>query len=96
MSVETVEADDVEGEEILGSAIERREDAHLITGDAEYVDDIQYPRAAHLAMVRSQYGHARIEDIDTSAAEETDGVLAVYTAEDVAESDSPGNLVFGP
>ncbi|MFB6169996.1 MAG: xanthine dehydrogenase family protein molybdopterin-binding subunit [Haloarculaceae archaeon] len=71
-------------ERFVGRAMERREDHHLITGDARYADDIQYPRATHLALLRSQYGHARIEDVDTSAAEDVDGVVAVYTADDLA------------
>ena len=77
--VETVDADDVDAADILGSAIERREDPSLLTGDAEYTDDIQLPDSAHAAILRSQYAHARIEGIDTSEAEAMDGVHAVLT-----------------
>ena len=87
--VETVDADDVDAADILGSAIERREDPSLLTGDAEYTDDIQLPDSAHAAILRSQYAHARIEGIDTSEAEAMDGVVDVFTAEDI---DVPGNL----
>ncbi|MFB6299209.1 MAG: xanthine dehydrogenase family protein molybdopterin-binding subunit [Halobacteriales archaeon] len=83
MSVESVDPEDVDAAEILGSAIERREDPALITGEAEYTDDIGRPGMQHLAILRSQYGHARIEDIDTTEAEALDGVVAVYTGEDV-------------
>jgi carbon-monoxide dehydrogenase large subunit len=76
--------------ELVGSSIQRREDPRLITGDAEYTDDIHYPGEAHLALMRSQYGHARIENIDTSAAEELDGVTAVNTAADIQDSDISG------
>jgi carbon-monoxide dehydrogenase large subunit len=92
MSVDSLDPKEIDPAEILGSAIERREDPHLLTGDAEYTDDIQYPRMAFMAVVRSQYGHARIEGIDTSAAEAHGDVLAVYTHEDVAASDVPGRL----
>ena len=92
MSVDSLDPDDVDPSEILGSALRRREDPHLVTGDAEYTDDVQYPRMAFMAVVRSQYGHARIEDVDASAAEEREDVLAVYTHNDIAANDVPGTL----
>ena len=92
MGVTTVEADEVSLADILGSPVERREDLPLITGDAEYVDDIQHPRTQHMAVVRSQYAHARIEAVETDAAEAMDGVAAVYTAADVEASDAPARL----
>lgn len=91
-NVDTVDIDEVESDDILGSAIERREDPALLTGDAEYTDDIERPNMAHLAMVRSQYGHAEVNDIDTSAAEAHDDILAVYTAEDLEAAGVPGEL----
>ncbi|MFB6107739.1 MAG: xanthine dehydrogenase family protein molybdopterin-binding subunit [Haloplanus sp.] len=92
MGVESFDPDEVDAADILGSAIERREDPALLTGDAEYTDDIELPGMAHVAIKRSQHAHARIEGVDTSEAEEMDDVLAVYTAEDV---DVPGNLPTG-
>lgn len=80
--VRTVDPDDVDAAEILGSAIERREDPALLTGEAEYTDDIQRPEMVHLAFLRSQYGHARIDSIDTTPAETMDGVVGVYTGDD--------------
>jgi carbon-monoxide dehydrogenase large subunit len=56
----------------------------LITGEGEYVDDIQPAETVHVSFVRSRYGHARIEGVDASEAEAIDGVLAVYTAADLA------------
>ncbi len=85
-------ADNFRPNELIGSAVQRREDPHLITGDAEYVDDIQDVRGLHLALCRSQYGHARIEEIDTSAAESHDGVVAVYTAADLDSLELDGRL----
>jgi carbon-monoxide dehydrogenase large subunit len=92
MGIRSVDPDEVDPADILGSALERREDPHLVTGDAEYTDDIQYPRMAFMAVVRSQYGHARIEDVDTSPAEANEDVLAVYTHQDIAASDAPGRM----
>jgi len=90
--VQTIRASEVDADEIFGSAVERREDPALLTGDAEYTDDIRDEEMAHVAFVRSQYGHARVEDVDASAAAAMDGVLGVYTHEDL---DVPGQLPVG-
>jgi len=92
MPVETVSAAEREdeGEDLTGEAVERREDPHLLTGDARYTDDIQYPRMGYLALLGSQYAHARVESIDTSAAEAAEGVVAVYTHEDLLEAGLDG------
>jgi len=79
-------------EKMVGSPIERREDPALVTGEAQYTDDMNPPGTLHMAVLRSQYAHATINGIDTSAAEAMDGVVAVYTWADVEASDSPGEI----
>jgi aerobic carbon-monoxide dehydrogenase large subunit len=78
------------GGPMVGRDIERREDPALVTGRATYTDDVRTSDAAHLTFVRSRYGHAVVEDIDTEAAESMEGVLGVYTWADIEASDSPG------
>src|SRR5438094_9717235 len=68
---------------MLGTPVKRREDPRLITGQATYVDDIKLPGMVHMTVLRSPYGHARINSIDTEAARQYPGVLAVYTAQDL-------------
>ena len=68
---------------MLGAPIKRREDPRLITGQATYVDDIKLHGMLHMAVLRSPYGHARINSINTEAARNHPGVVAVYTAEDL-------------
>ena len=68
---------------LVGSPVKRREDPRLITGQATYVDDIKLTGMLHMAVLRSPYGHARINSIDTAAARQHPGVVAVYTAEDL-------------
>jgi carbon-monoxide dehydrogenase large subunit len=92
MTFDTIEAGDAAPSDLVGAAVQRREDPHLITGDAEYTDDLRYPDETHLALLGSRYGHARIADVDTSDAEAIDGVLAVYTWADLAASDAPGYM----
>jgi len=74
---------------IFGSGIKRREDPRLITGKAKYTDDIKLPGLLHMAVVRSPYAHANIKSIDTSAAEAMDGVVAVFTGEDITLAPIP-------
>jgi carbon-monoxide dehydrogenase large subunit len=94
MSIESLDPDEVSAADILGSAIERREDPSLITGDAEYTDDIQLPNTAHMAVVRSRYGNARVEGVDTSEAESMPGVIGVYTHDDLWSEATPGGGSF--
>lgn len=69
---------------LLGRGISRREDIRLVTGGGRYLDDLGHG-AAEAAFLRSPHAHARIVDIDVSGAVEVDGVLAVWTYEDLAE-----------
>ena len=67
----------------------RIEDDRLITGRGRYVADFAVPRMAHGVVVRSQVAHATISAIDTAAAKASPGVLAVYTAADLAADGLP-------
>src|SRR2546423_14895649 len=68
---------------MLGTSIKRREDPRLITGQATYVGDIKLHKMLHMAVLRSPYGHARINSINTQPALEYPGVMAIYTAADL-------------
>ena len=68
---------------IFGSAIRRREDPRLITGNARYTDDFALPGMLHAAMLRSPHAHARVRSVDAARAREAPGVAAVYTGADV-------------
>jgi carbon-monoxide dehydrogenase large subunit len=94
MTDEMQRAGDFRPNELVGTSVQRREDPRLVSGDAEYTDDIQHD-GLFLALCRSRYGHARIEEVDATAAEAMDGVEAVYTAADVDASDAPGTIRGG-
>ena len=66
----------------IGSPIRRKEDARLLTGKTNWTDNIQLPGTLHMATVRSPLAHARITNIDTTAAMDVDGVVHVFTGAD--------------
>lgn len=68
----------------IGKSVKRVEDKRFTTGHGNYVDDIVLPKQTYAAFVRSQYAHAKIVNVDTSAAKAMPGVVAIYTGADVA------------
>ena len=67
----------------IGRSVTRLEDARLLTGDGEYVDDVKLPEMAAMAIYRSPHAHARIQRIDLSSARAMEGVLDVFSAMDM-------------
>jgi aerobic carbon-monoxide dehydrogenase large subunit len=76
----------------IGHSVKRKEDDRFIRGKGNYVDDIQLPNMLHMAILRSPLAHAVITSIDTSKAQELPGVVAVVTAELLAQH----NLAWMP
>src|SRR4051794_31441983 len=67
---------------LFGEPVQRREDPRLLTGQGRYVGD-PGAGAFEVAFVRSPHAHARIRDIDVSAALGVEGLVAIYTWEDL-------------
>lgn len=80
----------------FGSPIKRNEDPRLLTGQALFVDDVELHGMAYAAFLRSPHAHARILSLDTSAAKQREGVIAVYTADDLGDYWQPGPLLVPP
>jgi aerobic carbon-monoxide dehydrogenase large subunit len=68
----------------IGQPVPRAEDPVLLRGEGHYADDFSRPGQAYAVMVRSPYAHGLLRGIDTAAAAAMPGVLAVYTAADLA------------
>ncbi len=66
----------------IGQPVRRKEDLRLVTGGGTYTDDINLPRQAYAAVLRSPHAHAIIRAIDTAPACAMPGVLAVLTGFD--------------
>jgi aerobic carbon-monoxide dehydrogenase large subunit len=68
----------------FGQRMLRKEDARLLTGEGRFVDDLQIPGALWMGMVRSPFAHARIGNVDASAALAMPGVRHVFSGDDLA------------
>src|SRR6516165_9591140 len=67
----------------VGQSVPRKEDPMLLRGLGHYTDDVSLPGQAYSVMVRSRNAHGNIRSIDSKAARQMPGVLAVYTAADL-------------
>ena len=67
---------------MFGQPVQRVEDDRLLRGHGQYTDDLM-PGALHVAIVRSPHAHARVISIDVDPVLDLDGVLAVYTYDDL-------------
>jgi CO/xanthine dehydrogenase Mo-binding subunit len=85
------------GRRVVGSGIARHDAIEKVQGKTVYAADFGLPAMLHAMLKRSDYAHAKITGVDTSAAEAIDGVVAVYTARDVPQNtvwvDVPGQTL---
>ena len=70
----------------VGQSVRRTEDIRFITGQGQYTDDLRFPGEAFVAYHRSPHGHARITNVDVSAAKAAPGVVAVLTQDDIEKA----------
>jgi CO/xanthine dehydrogenase Mo-binding subunit len=75
----------------IGESVPRRDGVAKVTGAATYATDVMLPGLAHAKILRSPYPHARIRSIDKTAARAHPGVIAVVSADDLADVE----LVYG-
>ena len=65
----------------VGKSFEKTDGYAKVTGMAQYVADMKLPRMLHAQVLRPEYAHARIRAIDTSGAENEEGVYKVITGQ---------------
>ena len=75
----------------VAQPVRRVEDRRLLTGSGRYTDDIVLPGMLLGVVVRSPHAAARIAAINTTAAQASPGVRAVYTGADL-QADKLGPL----
>jgi aerobic carbon-monoxide dehydrogenase large subunit len=72
---------------LVGERVPRTEDPRLVTGNGRFLDGLGHD-ALEVAFVRSPHAHARIVDVDVTGALDVDGLVAIYTYEDLAADTS--------
>lgn len=82
------------GETGIGASVLRKEDVRFITGKGQYTDDISTFGQTHCVFVRSPHARAKINAINTDAAMAIDGVIRVFTGDELA-ADEIGDLPCG-
>ncbi len=87
---ENLPATDDEGVVLVGDAIRRIDASEKVLGTGEYPDDIYLDEMIYGSAVRSEYPRARVLAIHKEEAEALEGVIGVFTAEDI-----PGNVKVG-
>jgi len=73
----------------VGQRLRRKEDRRLVTGRGRYVGDMHVSGLVHAAVVRSPFAHANVTRVDAAAALAVEGVVAVFTARDLAGKVGP-------
>jgi carbon-monoxide dehydrogenase large subunit len=82
-------------ERFTGASVKRSEDPRILTGTGRYIDDVRLPGMLHAAFVRSPFAHARITNVDVTAARGAPGVIAVLTGEELEAIIVPGPGIAG-
>jgi len=67
----------------VGKALPRKEENRLLRGRGKFADDIKARGMLYLRFVRSPYAHARILNVDTSAADALPGVVCTLTGKEI-------------
>ena len=67
---------------VIGKALRKVDAVAKVTGATKFADDLALPRMLYAKLLRSTQPHARILGIDTSKAQQLEGVQAVLTGKD--------------
>ena len=70
---------------MIGDRARRIEDPVLLRGEGRFAGDTDYPGSLHMRVVRSPVAHGRIVSIETAQARLVDGVVAIWTHDDIAD-----------
>jgi len=81
---------------LLGNIVPRVEDPDLVRGLSTFVDNQRIAGTAHAIFVRSPFAHARVTAVDTSEAERSPGVLAVFTGTTIGTTRVPAFAEVNP
>ncbi|MBW4646144.1 MAG: xanthine dehydrogenase family protein molybdopterin-binding subunit [Goleter apudmare HA4340-LM2] len=74
---------------VIGQAISRKDGRAKVTGTATYAAEHQIPGLVHGYLVTASIASGRIQQIDTSAAKQAPGAIAVFTHQNVPQISKP-------
>jgi carbon-monoxide dehydrogenase large subunit len=79
----------------IGQSVPRPNAKRLLQGRGAFVDDLRFPRLAHVVFFRSPYAHAKVKTLDLAKAARQPGVIACFDGRAVAEYCTPWVAVLG-
>src|SRR5881227_3962007 len=79
----------------IGESVPRPNAQRLLQGRGSFIDDLRFPRLAHVAFFRSPYAHAKIKSLNLQAGLASPGVIGIFDGRAVAEYCSPWIAVLG-
>ncbi len=68
---------------MVGSSVIPDEAIPLVEGDGRFLNDIKLPGMYHVAFLRSQHAHAKLNSVDVSEARKLPGVIKVLTGSEL-------------
>jgi len=69
----------------VGRSVARLEDGPLVRGQGRFAADISFAHQVYMRVARSARAHGRIVAVESAAAQARAGVIAIWTAADVAD-----------
>lgn len=76
----------------IGERVRRVDVKEKVLGTGEYVDDMEMEGLLHASCLRSEYPRARVRGIKMEKALETEGIVAIFTADDIPGTVKVGHL----
>ena len=67
----------------VNKPVEKIDGLALVTGEELFTNDFSFRNMMHVAVLHSPYAHARIEEIDDSAARTMEGVIEILSSKNV-------------
>jgi aerobic carbon-monoxide dehydrogenase large subunit len=84
-AVDVIDPAKIADNKYIGQPVPRVEDPPLVRGRGRFAGDISFPHQLHMRVARSPIAHGTIVAVDTAAARALPGVVAVWTAQDIAD-----------
>ena len=79
------EPESARGRSLIGESVLRLEDRPLLVGEGRFLADVSFPDELHLRVVRSDVAHGVLRGVDLREVREAEGVVAAWSAEEVAQ-----------